>query len=264
MLALIALGACLVGRLHVYVGSWGTNRCFRKGEHASKPPISGGSMFVMWFSGLRGGVAFALASVSYADADFSVNCGGLAPEERAGSAFCQKDGMSDSLAILQTTLAIASFTIFVFGGAITDVCKWGKVLATPESIAEEELLSGAVEPNKCHEGCLLPCLTFETAQKRDTANVRQVEAVQHAYESPRGPVYEPMGQGPGKTTEQIKRDLAVKSGVEMTAMLSLDDKLDELRLAFPAQSTNNLKKLLDANAGNLQQAIIEGQKGGFL
>ena len=31
--------------------------------------------------------------------------------------------MSDSLAILQTTLVIAAFTIFVFGGAITEVAR---------------------------------------------------------------------------------------------------------------------------------------------
>jgi hypothetical protein len=89
MLALIALGACLVGRLHVYVGSWGTNRCFRKGEHASKPPISGGSMFVMWFSGLRGGVAFALAAVSYGNGDVRRSAARTrTPDERVGARSC--------------------------------------------------------------------------------------------------------------------------------------------------------------------------------
>ena len=99
-------------------------------------PISAVYMFVMWFSGLRGGVAFALASVSFADMDFKDDCGGLAPAERAASSFCGHPGMSDSLAILQTTLVIATFTIFVFGGAITDVAIAYGVISTPEWNAE--------------------------------------------------------------------------------------------------------------------------------
>jgi hypothetical protein len=52
----------------------------------------------MWFSGLRGGVAFAIAATSYAKNDFPEN--------------------SDSQAILQTTLWIAILTIFFMGGSI--------------------------------------------------------------------------------------------------------------------------------------------------
>ena len=58
LLALVTLLACLVGRLHVYVGSLLTNRL--RGAAAvgpgALPPISRGKMFVMWFSGLRGGL----------------------------------------------------------------------------------------------------------------------------------------------------------------------------------------------------------------
>merc|ERR1719198_1759746 len=118
MLILCALLACFVGRLHIYVGSWLTNTV-RKDDGSTLPKISAVYMFVMWFSGLRGGVAFALASVSYAAMDFGEVCGGLSPDARVGNAFCT-EGMSDSLAMLQTTLMIASFTIFVFGGAITE------------------------------------------------------------------------------------------------------------------------------------------------
>jgi len=67
--------ACFVGRLHIYIGSFLTN-CFR--DATSKPlPISPAYSFVMWFSGLRGGVAFALASVSYVAGDFPSTCGGF-------------------------------------------------------------------------------------------------------------------------------------------------------------------------------------------
>ena len=83
-------------------------------------------MFAMWFSGLRGGVAFALASVSYAAKDFAASCGGIDPAQAALDPTCTD--MTDSLAILQTTLIIASFTIFVFGGAITDLAICLKVL----------------------------------------------------------------------------------------------------------------------------------------
>ena len=54
--------------VHIYVGSLLTN-CVRK-EGDQPPPISAAYMFAMWFSGLRGGVAFALASVSFAHKDF--------------------------------------------------------------------------------------------------------------------------------------------------------------------------------------------------
>lgn len=104
LLALVALVACLVGRLHVYVGALLTNHFFRQ-PGGAKPPISRGSMFVMWFSGLRGGVAFALAAVSYGNADFPQRCGGIAdfPER-----YCGGSDMSDSLAILQATCAAHS------------------------------------------------------------------------------------------------------------------------------------------------------------
>jgi len=123
-LIVIALMACFVGRLHIFVGSVLFN-CGRNPLVAPKP-ISAVYMFVMWFSGLRGGVAFALASVSYGDADFPTRCGGLEPAVAAARGIdCQLD---DSTAILQTTIMIAAFTIFVFGGTITDVARASGIL----------------------------------------------------------------------------------------------------------------------------------------
>ena len=58
MLFVVSLMACFVGRLHIYIGSWLTN-CFRTKDGTTLPPISNVYMFIMWFSGLRGGVAFA-------------------------------------------------------------------------------------------------------------------------------------------------------------------------------------------------------------
>jgi len=122
----VALGACFIGRLHIYVGSYLTNM-FRS-DTTALPPISSEYMFAMWWSGLRGGVAFAIASVSYGDNDFPVSCGGLEPADRASRPECHT-GVTDSLAILQTTLMIAVFTIFVFGGAITNLAVCLGVLA---------------------------------------------------------------------------------------------------------------------------------------
>ena len=72
--------ACFVGRLHIYLGSWLTNRWRAPGS--DPPPISPEYKFVMWFSGLRGGVAFALASVSFGNQDFGEHCGGVHREHR--------------------------------------------------------------------------------------------------------------------------------------------------------------------------------------
>ena len=102
----------------------------------------------MWFSGLRGGVAFALASVSYGDADFPQHCGGLTPEvaKRLYGMECELD---DSTAMLQTTIVIAAFTIFVFGGTITDVAKASGILTdtSPEGI---RLAKKEVSARKLH------------------------------------------------------------------------------------------------------------------
>ena len=128
----IALLACFVGRLHIFVGSY----LFNLGRNplVLPKPISGVYMFVMWFSGLRGGVAFALASVSYGDGDFPQHCGGLEPEAAAAlGASCVLD---DSTAMLQTTIIIAAFTIFVFGGTITDVSRATGILRDKSSAGQ--------------------------------------------------------------------------------------------------------------------------------
>ena len=124
------------------MGSYITNS-YRTAE-SNPPPISNAYMFAMWFSGLRGGVAFALASVSFAHKDFNVACGGLTREQIRGHLdMCA--GTTDSLAIMQTTLIIAAFTIFVFGGAITDLAIALDVLekkGSKDGKKEEEKLEG--------------------------------------------------------------------------------------------------------------------------
>ena len=165
MLVVFALIACFIGRLHIYVGSWITN-CFRSDTPAAGelPKISATYMFMMWFSGLRGGVAFALASVSFASRDFSDDCGGLSPEDKAASSYCGHAGMSDSLAILQTTLIIATFTIFVFGGAITELAVAGGVLNKKVSEPPSSLPVPLFPPHcPCHSSLLTARATLPSS-----------------------------------------------------------------------------------------------------
>ena len=269
ILVLVATLACFVGRLHIYLGSWLFN-CFRTETQANPSRISPAYMFVMWFSGLRGGVAFALASVSYADDDFPIACGGLSREAAALNPQC--DGrVSDSTAILQTTLIIAAFTIFVFGGAITDVAIAFDVL-NPKGHVEppeppDDPSSGWGALNQL---TLMPWLTFNDAP-RAKENSPRFDAVAKQPRDVRTPgAGAPSASGPGLPTSDIKKSIG-KEGIEMAlrgvaseADASVEDKLDEMRIALPSYTSTQLKKLLTEADGNLQQAIIAGQGRGFV
>ncbi|KAJ1627203.1 Sodium/hydrogen exchanger family-domain-containing protein [Pavlovales sp. CCMP2436] len=104
----VALFACFVGRTHIYLFSYITNFCFRSGPDPAMPSITTTYMHVMYFSGLRGGVAFAISAVGFQNMDFPEN--------------------GDSMVVMQTTLVIALFTIFFMGGTITDLAKYTGVL----------------------------------------------------------------------------------------------------------------------------------------
>jgi len=109
-LIIVAIVAVLIARLfNIFPMSWLVN-LFR-GPHTNPPTISGKFQFIMWFSGLRGGVAYAIAVANYSDNEFPEN--------------------DNSLAILQTTLFVAVFTIFVFGGAITRIAMYFDVIDRP-------------------------------------------------------------------------------------------------------------------------------------
>lgn len=109
-LFVVAIIACLISRVFNIVPCSVLVNLFRNSP-GSLPKISWTYQFLMWFSGLRGGVAFAIAVANFTDNEFPEN--------------------DTSLAILQTTLFTAVFTIFVFGGAITRMAIYFKVL-TPK------------------------------------------------------------------------------------------------------------------------------------
>jgi len=81
-LAAATLVACLVGRLHVFVGAAVTNcvrRACRDRTRGTARTLNLKQSFCIWFSGLRGGVAFAIAAASYGDTDFPTRCAGWQP-----------------------------------------------------------------------------------------------------------------------------------------------------------------------------------------
>ena len=159
-LVVVSMLACFLGRMHIYLGSFITN-CFRDAS-SSPGPISYAYMFVMWFSGLRGGVAFALAAMSYERRDFPERCGGL-----AANVECPFD-VTDSTALLQGTMVIAVFTIFIFGGAVTKVAVELDVLE-PKAVIRPR--SGSVRSAPTRTGKVLwsaaSAKTFEQIHQRN-------------------------------------------------------------------------------------------------
>merc|ERR1719424_2020858 len=145
--------ACFVGRLHAFLllpltnalrmrsarrtarelvaaaESDAQHRATSYLEAAQRSLLSTAHAFVVWFSGLRGGVAFAIAAAAYGDTDFPTRCGGWEPSspDEPWPRWCS-EGMNDSLAILQTTMIIAIFTILAFGSTARDVAVFSRVL----------------------------------------------------------------------------------------------------------------------------------------
>jgi len=133
----VAILACALGRVHVFLGVQLTN-AYRRYQRRADTQFSFGVSVVMWWSGLRGGVAFALASASFGYGDFNAHCGGFSKwGHKAHSDHCPEGrAMTDGLAILQTTLLIGALSIFFLGGSIKDVALCCGVLKSPRSVAQ--------------------------------------------------------------------------------------------------------------------------------
>jgi sodium/hydrogen exchanger 8 len=140
-LFLLALLGCFVGRTHIFLGSWFFNRNqVQEGSFRSSPSgddsdassvqrtIPRSHQLIMWLSGLRGGVAFAIAASSWKQGDFPQKCGGSALGEVA-MVDCRSEHVADdSTAILQITMLIAVFTTCVLGGSMPYVARWLQVV----------------------------------------------------------------------------------------------------------------------------------------
>ena len=160
LLTIVALVACLLGRLHVFPLLWLAARLQAQrcgGAEARRPASAQAPLGLrpkhavcIWFSGLRGGVAFALAAASYEARDFPARCGGrpalaaAAADDAADDArgegwlfsHCPRE-LNDSLAIVQATLLLAVFTIFVYGAAARDVALLCGALPQPGAGRDE-------------------------------------------------------------------------------------------------------------------------------
>ncbi|KAG8462276.1 hypothetical protein KFE25_012096 [Diacronema lutheri] len=241
----VALLACFVGRLHIYLFSAIVN-LFRRGPSPAMPPISLTYMHVMWFSGLRGGVAFAIAAVGFSNQDFPAN--------------------DDSLAIMQTTLVVALFTIFVMGGTITDIAKATGILepkggsAKPKPAArktiDEDNIFGRFDKLTLRpfltnhhkgvdaevdegydEGCRAAAVTIQRSWRKKSPSARLKAAG-----------FTATMQSKGKSTDEIKKQLGAES-------FSMEDKVDSLRLQVPGASSNDLRKILQQTGGDMAAAL---------
>eukprot|EP00299_Pterocystis_sp_00344_P004496 c1555_g1_i1.p1 GENE.c1555_g1_i1~~c1555_g1_i1.p1 ORF type:complete len:531 (+),score=140.60 c1555_g1_i1:56-1594(+) len=116
-LALIAIIACLFGRLcNIIPLTWLINK-FRDNDRQ----ISKAHVFFLWFSGLRGGMAFAIAAAVFGEDEF--------PERDVG------------LAILQVTLLVSVFTIVVMGCSVTKLATYFDVLGTKKAASPMDAAS---------------------------------------------------------------------------------------------------------------------------
>ena len=258
----VALGACFIGRLHIPIGSGLTNCC--RGPESHPPRINGAYQFIMWWSGLRGGVAFALATMVYGKGYFGNTAG------------------SDGLAILQATMIIAVFTIFVFGGSITSVARSAGVLKTKaekqaDASLVDEPMSGGLHT------CLMDAFTVGKAQPAGfsgtaAGGARFAAAVEQPYHDITDEdLSSPSGRRGTWGVEMIKRKATPTSEIknkvahdkwmfavqQVTAMsrqeLSTADKVDELRSKLPQYSQSQLTKLLEASDGSVDTAVQRGK-----
>ena len=174
LLTIVALVACLLGRLHVFPLLWLAARLQAQrcgGAEARRPASAQAPLGLrpkhavcIWFSGLRGGVAFALAAASYEARDFPARCGGrpalaaAAADDAADDArgegwlfsHCPRE-LNDSLAIVQATLLLAVFTIFVYGAAARDVALLSSALPQPGAGRDESSGVDSGRVDECAE-----------------------------------------------------------------------------------------------------------------
>ena len=129
-LSLVAILCCYVGRLHVFLFSQLANLVERRSPSTRPPRLRFGDACVVWCAGLRGGVAFAIASSSRHRLDFPERCGGFAHD--FGS--CDYETVeNDSTAMLQATMVCIIFTIFVGGGSMPAIARRCGVVESVEA-----------------------------------------------------------------------------------------------------------------------------------
>ena len=266
---IMAVPACFVGRLHIYLGSWLTN-CARDATTAL-PPLSSTYQFIMWFSGLRGGVAFALAAGIYAEAKFPETCGG-APER--GPEHNCVPAMSDGLAMLQATLLIAAMTIFVFGGAITSVCRWGQVLEDKNARRWKRPRRATARRSASSRGSTRTSFTRSSppAMSRATATTgrrRMAPRWETTHSSRKRRRRRPPRRRRRRDSSAPSRGRAPRGAPRRwrprcsaaPGDLKGEDAVDALRTKMPSYSGDQLRALLNASGGSYTAAVQRARSG---
>jgi len=181
--------------------------------------------------------------------------------------------MTDSLAILQTTLMIATFTIFVFGGAITEVAiacdvlvprdKNGKKLYPPPDPNARE--SAWTVFSNAH---IRPVLTFDVKAKREegTRFAAAVETFAHEAAKPKSEpkhkLADVVKMAVSMNTKEIKDSLGTaqlenalkESGLNLKQS-NVEDMVDEMRTKLPMYSAADLRKILEENDMDIEKAV---------
>jgi solute carrier family 9 (sodium/hydrogen exchanger), member 8 len=123
LFVLFAILAIFIGRAHVFVVCWATQ--FLPGSK----PVPMNQQLLMWFSGLRGAVAFALAV-----------------------SFLEEDNFSSAIkgAIFGTTVLVILFTVIGLGGLTPYLLEWLEIVA-PATATDGKGDHHAVENNQNHE-----------------------------------------------------------------------------------------------------------------
>ncbi|KAJ1622177.1 Sodium/hydrogen exchanger family-domain-containing protein [Pavlovales sp. CCMP2436] len=247
----VALFACFVGRTHIYLFSYITNFCFRSGPDPAMPPITTTYMHVMYFSGLRGGVAFAISAVGFQNMDFPEN--------------------GDSMVVMQTTLVIALFTIFFMGGTITDLARYTGVLErdNPTIAPKHKTLVQDSMFGKIDKLTIRPFLTHhhkgvdaEVDFDYDSNDCRIAAlTIQKSWRKKSSPASRkkvaPLLASKVKSTDV---ELGAPAASAAPAQLSTEDKVDQLRMQVPGASSDDLRKILATTGGDMAAALKIAKK----
>ena len=185
--------------------------------------------------------------------------------------------MSDSLAILQTTLIIAVFTIFVFGGAITEVAVACDVIETKEDKRKKrKKTKEALLPPKpgsfaaFNQEYLMPMLTFQKVAPEESAT-RFADVIERfagddftKSDEPADSLWQKakaVQAAVRLNAKEIKNSLsseqlegALKDSGLGIQEANFEDRLDDLRAKLPSYSHTQLKKLLEEAGGDIDKA----------
>ena len=177
----------------------------------------------------------------------------------------------------------AAFTIFVFGGAITEVARAYDVIEKKEKKEKKKKVAPPTDKDSCwnkfNSSFLLPWLTFPEEEHREESAPRFEYSMVHEptpVEEDGGSMWNKakavtvaLHMAKGASTREVKKNLnheelqSMLGGVAAAKEVTIEDQIDELRIALPNLTSGGLRKLLVEADHNVHEAIIKGQQQGF-